>query len=392
MIVLRVLVAIAGFLLVIAVLASAVETVVMPSSGFTRMTRLVFAVTHRALIRPGREGRRRRRFLALYAPASLVSLPFVWALCIAVGFTFIYWGFHVGSADGTGNTPGSDTSFATAFILSGSSLLTLGFAKPNGRGPVAFSFFEATIGLGLVALLISYLPTIYAAYNAREKGVKRLQPLMGTPPTAEELLRRLYQFDQLQAQALWTQISDWFIDLEQSHTAFPALSYFQPLTREGSWVSAAGTLLDSVALVISTMGDDVQEMKSMAAFALVLIQGGPALVRVGQAISLPLGEPPRLVDLLRDRAGDGPSVSVRKEEYLEAITALEAAAVVPPSDHERGWQRYQRMRSTYDAALRGLAGLTQASPAPLTTDRPARVGRPRLIGTKPLRVDWSLDS
>jgi hypothetical protein len=40
--------------------------------------------------------------------------------------------------------------------------------------------------------------------------------------------------------------------------------------------------------------------------------------------------------------------------------------------------------------VRGLAGLTQATPAPWTTDRPARVGRPRLVTKRPLRVDWTL--
>ncbi len=48
------------------------------------------------------------------------------------------------------------------------------------------------------------------------------------------------------------------------------------------------------------------------------------------------------------------------------------------------------MRSSYDQALRGLAGLTLSVPAPWTTDRPAVVGRPRLVGNRPIRVDWSL--
>ncbi len=41
-------------------------------------------------------------------------------------------------------------------------------------------------------------------------------------------------------------------------------------------------------------------------------------------------------------------------------------------------------------ALRGLAGLTLAPPAPWTTDRPARVGRPRLVLGTPINVDWEL--
>ena len=56
--------------------------------------------------------------------------------------------------------------------------------SPTGPGRIWIAFVEATIGLGLVALLISYLPTIYSAYNGREKGANRLRPIAGSPPSA----------------------------------------------------------------------------------------------------------------------------------------------------------------------------------------------------------------
>jgi hypothetical protein len=36
-----------------------------------------------------------------------------------------------------------------------------------------------------------------------------------------------------------------------------------------------------------------------------------------------------------------------------------------------------------------LAGLTFAYPAPWTTDRAAKVGRPRFLRRRPIAVDWS---
>jgi hypothetical protein len=373
---LHVLSVLGGIAIVIAVLVSAVETVVMPSTGFTRLTRFVFGITHRLLIRRRYEWRYHQRLLALYAPASLVLLPLVWVISVILGFAFIYWGFHEGS-------------IADSFVISGSSLLTLGFSKPNGKGLTAVTFIEATIGLGIVALLISYLPTIYAGYNTRERGVKRLDPLAGNPPNAEDLLNRLHQFNMLEAQGIWVQVSDWFIDLEQSHTAFPALTYFRSQSPGGSWVSIAGALLESVALVLSSVSDP-KNVASVASFAMVMTQGGPALVRIGQASGLPLDDPVSLLELIRASDSDAPAVSVRREEYEQAVKALEDSGVMQPFDHDRGWDRYRRIRSSYDAALRGLAGITGATPAPLTTDRPARVGRPRLIGGSTLRVDWSL--
>ena len=89
---------------------------------------------------------------------------------------------------------------------------------------------EATIGLGLVALLISYLPTIYSAYNGREKGTIRLRPIAGSPPSATELLQTLHRLGALDSPEFWRNQADWMLDLEQTHTAFPILSYF-PETR-----------------------------------------------------------------------------------------------------------------------------------------------------------------
>ena len=81
-----------------------------------------------------------------------------------------------------------------------SSLTTLGFSEaPSGTGKIVIAFVEATIGLGLVALLISFLPTIYTAYNGREKGINRLRPVAGAPPNATrapaQTLRRIGAFE-----------------------------------------------------------------------------------------------------------------------------------------------------------------------------------------------------
>ena len=45
------------------------------------------------------------------------------------------------------------------------------------------------------------------------------------------------------------------LDLEQTHTAFPILSYFPETHIDHSWVATVGTLLDAAALVVSASGD-----------------------------------------------------------------------------------------------------------------------------------------
>ena len=50
------------------------------------------------------------------------------------------------------------TGWHDALLTSGSSLFTLGFERPAGLGSAFIAFTEAAIGLGLLAVLIAYLP------------------------------------------------------------------------------------------------------------------------------------------------------------------------------------------------------------------------------------------
>ena len=191
----------AGSLLVAAVLVSALRTVVLPQGGLTGITRFVFAVANRLFTSKGTRRVMPRRLSGLYAPAALVSLPFAWCMLIAVGFAFIFWGLDVGSLN-------------DAWVVSGSSLFTLGFARPDGTGLVWLTFVEATIGLGVVALLISFLPTLYTAYSAREQGVGMLAPLTGSPASATQLLWRLHAAQSLAGSGTWSTTSAWFVAVE----------------------------------------------------------------------------------------------------------------------------------------------------------------------------------
>jgi hypothetical protein len=71
------------------------------------------------------------------------------------------------------------------------------------------------------------------------------------------------------------------------------------------------------------------------------------------------------------------------------MATLSGTLVVQPGREEEAWRRFAWIRSAYDPALRALAGVTLASPAPWTTDRPAVVGKPRFLRHRALRVDWS---
>jgi len=76
--------------------------------------------------------------------------------------------------------------------------------------------------------------------------------------------------------------------------------------------------------------------------------------------------------------------------FDSAIDRLAEVIPTAAADRDAAWTRFAWARSSYDQALRGLAGLTMAAPAPWTTDRPAVVGRPLLLTNRPIKVDWSM--
>jgi hypothetical protein len=378
MIVLEILVFVIGAALVLAILGSALETVVLPQGDLPRLAQAVFAGVHRLLIHRWSSGSRASALRTLYAPVALVSLPLVWMILMVIAFTCIFWG--------TGSL-----SLQRAFEISGSSLTTLGFAEPHSTARIWLSFIEATIGLGLVALLISYLPTIYSAYNGREKGLVRLRPITGTPPTATEFVQTLHRIGSLDSMDFWRSQVDWILDMEQTHTAFPILSYFPETRRDHSWVASVGVLLDASALVMSATEFGAGEIQGDVEKGplQVFVYGMPAFVRMARAANVPLPEPMPLPDLIAHFAQPAPGVCISRDQYLEAMATLAAIVALAPGTEEEGWRRFAWLRSSYEPALRAMAGLTYAYPAPWTTDRPALVGKPRFLRRRPLAVDWS---
>jgi hypothetical protein len=144
---LKLVATIVGLAIVGAVLMSTIETVVLTRNSFTRITRATFAVTNRLLVHRWRSQEWADNLRGIDGPVALVSPPLVWMVTVIIGFTLIFWGADSGTLE-------------RSFEISGSSVITLGFAAPTGGARTWLAFIEAVVGLGLLALPISYLPTI----------------------------------------------------------------------------------------------------------------------------------------------------------------------------------------------------------------------------------------
>src|SRR6202140_3705039 len=253
MVVLRILVFLIGFVIVALVLLSAIRSFILPRSAPDKLGRFTFLsklgrftfLSIRFLfnlrMRKVQSYLVRDRIMALYAPISLIALPAIWLTGIFVGYICMYWAVQF-------------ISLLNIFKISGSSLFTLGYATLDDLPTTILIFTEAAIGLFLIALLIAYLPTMYAAFSKREAAVTLLEVRAGSPPSALEMFKRYQRIHGLDKLGLlWTMWEVWFAELEESHTSLGPLVFFRSPQPHRSWITAAGAVLDAAALANSTL-------------------------------------------------------------------------------------------------------------------------------------------
>ena len=345
MVVAEVLAFAAGAVLVALTLGSASRTLLVPRAIPATLARIVFiGVRWVFRIRAGSRQtyERRDRTMAFYAPVALLTLLAVWLALVFLAYAAMFWALGV-------RPP------ARAIEASGSSLFTLGFAQLSGTAQHLLAFSEAGLGLILLALLITYLPSVYAAFSQREQGVAKLEVRAGNPPSASyliELANTVTGLDRLQG--LWNDWEDWFVRLDETHTTFPALTFFRSPHPDQSWVIAAGAVLDAASLYTSSV--DVRRTPDPE---YMIRAGYLALRHIAGFFGIPYDPDPAPSD----------PISISRPEYDEAYARMAAAGVPMKPDRERAWRDFAGWRVNYDAVLLGLARLTMAPPAPWSSDR-----------------------
>jgi hypothetical protein len=342
----QILVFIAGLLIVILTLSSAVSTTVLPRAARSQLNRLVFGLLRRLInfiLHFAKTYRRRDAIMAYYAPIGLMLLVPTWYILISSGYAAMYWALGVGD-------------IFEVFRLSASSLLTLGFESAEAPSVIPLIFSEALIGLILVALLIAYLPTMYAAFSRREQVVNMLEVRAGSPPSALEMLLRFHRNQGLEKLSdYWKVWEAWFADIEESHTTLPALIFFRSPRAENSWVTAAGAVLDAAAITLSTI-----EIPYEISAALCIRAGFIAFRRIANYFDIPSPQDPHY---------PATPICIERHEYDEVIDQLAKAGLPIKADREQAWRDFAGWRVNYDRALILLCGLVMAPEASWSGDR-----------------------
>ncbi len=346
MILSRVAVGLLGFLIVLQTLRSAILAFVVPRAVLDPIAWLVFFSMRRLFnFRQhwAKTYTERDRVMALYAPISLLMLLPVWLSLVLIGYMGLFWA--TGLLD-----------WNRAFLISGSSLLTLGFASSPSLAHTLLAFSEATIGLLLVALLIAYLPTMYSSFSRREVAVTQLAGRAGTPPSSLGLITRAHRIGALNGmQDFWESWETLFAEIEESHTSLAALVFFRSPQPDYSWLTASGAVLDTAAIMASTI-----DIPRDAQAELCIRSGYLALRRIADFFDIAYNPNPHFPD---------EPICIAREEFDALYDQLAQSGVPLKPDREQAWMDFAGWRVNYDRVLVALCALIMAPYAPWSSDR-----------------------
>src|SRR5712671_545756 len=242
-----------GLALIVVVLWDVFETIVLPRrvTRRFRLTRAFYRLVWlpwSAIALRLKKSKQREIFLSIFGPLSLLVLLVLWAATLVFGFALLHWAFgsHI-------SLPSGRAGLLSDLYYSGTTFFTLGLGDiaPVGGVARAITVIEASLGFGLLALVIGYFPVLYQAFSRREVNISMLDARAGTPPTAAELLRRHQEGHSLEGlDQLLQDWEMWAADLMESHLSYPVLCFFRSQHDNQSWLGALSAVLDTCSLVM----------------------------------------------------------------------------------------------------------------------------------------------
>jgi hypothetical protein len=344
-----------GLLLLGLTATSVIKTFMIPRATRTRLNKVVSVLVYgffRLVTARIDDLPRRERILSVSAPAFLLGLLTGWLVCLFAGFALLLWP--------------SAGSFSLALRESGSSLFTLGFALPAGPGASMIVFVAAASGLAVLALLISYLPLLYTAFNRRETLVTMFEALAGAPPWGPELLARQALIDNSATlPGLYARWTEWAADISESHVNYRTLVYFRSPDPAASWLLSLLAVLDGAALHLALNPTSAP------------YEARP-LLRVGYLTMRQLAVNLRL-PVTEDPSPDDP-IELSRSEFDQAVQWLRDAGWEPERSADEAWPHFHGWRVNYEAAAYLLAAHLDLPPA--LWSGPRRPGRPAAMPPK----------
>jgi hypothetical protein len=257
--------------------------------------------------------------LGLFGPLALISQLVVWAFGLLIGYGLIEWAVAGGSF--WTRLLNSTGLFLSAGGLSGSNALR------------AVDLLEAATGVGVLFIVIGYLPSVYSAFSRRETAVSQLATRAGSPPAAATVLHRAAgreHWSELQRDLrAW---EEWAAELMETHLTYPLLAFYRSQHVNQNWLAALTAMVDVAAFIKATLHESVE----------------PADItfRIGRHALADLALQFRLEPLPVDRLSDGD---------FEELFAIVDRSTAENVDSATARRRLERLREEYEPNAQALA-------------------------------------
>ncbi len=329
-----------GVVLVVAVLLDLINTLVATRSvrGRYWLTSVLYRTSWILLRRLGHQlGESKREGLyAVFAPVSVLLLLGFWVLQQILGFALIWWGM--------GGVSGLE-SLTDSIYFSGVVYFTLGFGEivPTDNVPRFGALFEAFSGVLTTALVIGYLPALYAAYSEREQKLLMLDDGSEERMTPTSLvMSRCHGGDPRAMDAFFEGWEAWAAHVLETHSSFPMLTFFRSEQISQNWITALGLVTDTALHLELTVG----------------CEGRPPYWMLRRSI--------HLFQMLTDGVDLSEYRSAIDETYEEGdvgfreIYAQMSAGGFPMLPYDEAYERSRVLRRKYDAEMEYLIDFLEA--------------------------------
>ena len=293
-----------------------------------------------------RDERKRENFLGTFAPFMLTVYLATWVALLIAGWGLFFYGIR-------DQLRPAGLSFAECVYFAGASFLTIGYGDIVGTTTLAhmMSLVAAACGLAVVAVVATFLFSIFGAFQQRERFVVTLGARAGVPPSGVGLLIEHAQANIVPELAqVFRDGQTWMAEVMESHLAYPILTLFRSSHDYESWVGALGTLLDASALALTTVEvSDATRGQAHIAYNL------------GRHLTHDFTSYFGFKELTH-------ATGIERQEFDDACARLTGVGY-RLRDGDDTWRRFSDLRRTYAAHLNALARWLEIPPVQWVGDR-----------------------
>lgn len=327
-----------GIVLYFSIIASVVKTLVIPRGHIARIPKIidvVIEIIYKNLCKTTHNYKQRDGLRSSQAAVNIFLDLLVWVIFLLFSLSFMI-------------LP-SQQSLGNAIREAGASLLTLGFVATPSPWATTVDFIAGFSGLVIVALQISYLPTIYAAFNRRETKITLLASRVGSPPWGPELLARTrIGIVDNEVLGIYKEWEEWAADVAESHSTYPILLRLRSPDPYSSWIISLLCVLDSAALYLS-----LSPSQAPLEARLALRMGFECLRTLARSSEIEYNSDPSPTD----------PIELSFSDFMVGVDRVASVGFPIERDPQEAWKHFRGWRVNYESIAYTMAKMIDAVPA-----------------------------